>query len=71
MQMRNRVREMRAIHQLTQEELANKVQVTRQTIAAIEKQDYVPSLLLGLTICQVFDVKMEELFWLGGDSNEK
>ena len=71
MKIRNRVREMRAIHQLTQEDLAKKVQVTRQTIAAIEKQDYVPSLLLGLTICQVFDVKMEELFWLGGDRNEK
>ncbi|MGD7044683.1 helix-turn-helix transcriptional regulator [Jeotgalibacillus proteolyticus] len=71
MLIKNRVRELRAIHKLTQEELAEKVNVTRQTIAAIEKQDYIPSLLLGLNICEVFKVKMEELFWLGGESNEK
>ncbi|TDL31354.1 transcriptional regulator [Jeotgalibacillus sp. S-D1] len=71
MVIRNRVRELRAVHQMTQEELATKVTVTRQTIAAIEKQDYVPSLLLGLTICQVFNVKMEELFWLGGEKDGK
>lgn len=71
MVIRNRVRELRAVHQMTQEELAKKVNVTRQTIAAIEKQDYVPSLLLGLTICEVFNVKMEELFWLGGEKDGK
>ncbi|MDG5471948.1 helix-turn-helix transcriptional regulator [Jeotgalibacillus sp. ET6] len=71
MLIKNRVRELRAIHKLTQEDLAEKVNVTRQTIAAIEKQDYIPSLLLGLNICEVFEVKMEELFWLGGENIEK
>ncbi|MBI3963964.1 MAG: helix-turn-helix transcriptional regulator, partial [Candidatus Kerfeldbacteria bacterium] len=48
--LRNKIREFRAKERLTQEDLAKKVGVTRQTIIAIEKGDYVPSLLLGLRI---------------------
>jgi putative transcriptional regulator len=64
MELQNRVKELRARFDLTQGMLADQVGVTRQTIAAIEKGDYTPSLLLGLKICEVFQLKMEEVFWL-------
>ena len=60
----NRVKELRARFNFSQSVLAEKVGVTRQTIAAIEKRDYVPSLLLALTICDVFQLKMEDVFVL-------
>jgi DNA-binding XRE family transcriptional regulator len=60
----NKVRELRARFQFSQGVLAERTGVTRQTIAAIEKGDYVPSLLLALTICNVFQMKMEDVFWL-------
>jgi len=44
--------------------------VTRQTIAAIKKGDYVPSLLLAMSICDVFDLKMEEGFILNKEDEE-
>ena len=48
---------------LTQEELAGRVDVTRQTIIAIEKGNYVPSVLLALRLAKAFDVKLEEIFY--------
>ena len=60
----SRVKELRARFNFSQSVLAEKVGVTRQTIAAIEKGDYVPSLLLALTICDVFQLKMEDVFVL-------
>jgi len=62
--LQNRVKELRARHDLTQGELGDKVGVTRQTIAAIEKGDYIPSLLLALNVCQTFNLPMEQVFWL-------
>ncbi|MBS4208492.1 helix-turn-helix transcriptional regulator [Bacillus sp. FJAT-50079] len=62
--MQNRVKELRARFNYSQTDLANLAGVTRQTIAAIEKGDYVPSLLLGLAICQAVKLPMEEVFWL-------
>ncbi len=47
---------------LTQEDLAKKVGVTRQTIIAIEKGDYVPSVLLALKIAKIFDESVERIF---------
>ena len=64
MSIENKVRELRARFQFSQGVLAERTGVTRQTIAAIEKGDYVPSLLLALTICDVFEMKMEDVFWL-------
>ncbi|MFD3448411.1 helix-turn-helix transcriptional regulator [Microbacteriaceae bacterium 4G12] len=66
----NRVKELRARFDFTQGALAERVGVTRQTIASIEKGDYVPSLLLALTICEVFQMRMEEVFWLGKKEEE-
>ncbi len=49
---------------LTQEELAQRVGCTRQTIAAIEKQKYNPSLILAMRISEEMGVEMRKLFWL-------
>lgn len=64
MVIQNRVKELRARFNYSQTDLAELVGVTRQTIAAIEKGDYVPSLLLGLAICKSFNLPMENVFWL-------
>jgi putative transcriptional regulator len=62
MPMKNTLKVQRAIHDMTQEDLANKVGVTRQTINAIEKQKYDPSLGLAFKLAKLFDVRIEELF---------
>ncbi len=58
----NTVREARRQSGLTQDELAEKVQATRQTIIAIEKGNYVPSVLLALKIAHVLQQNVEEIF---------
>ncbi|MCY7776859.1 helix-turn-helix transcriptional regulator [Bacillus haynesii] len=68
--MNNRVRELRARYGYSQEALAKAIGVTRQTVAAIEKGNYIPSLLLALKICEEFQLKMEDVFWLEGDKHE-
>jgi len=60
--MKNKLKVYRAIHDLTQEELADKLKVTRQTILAIEKCKYDPSLELAFKIAELFDVKIEDVF---------
>ncbi len=65
----NRIRELRARHDLTQEQLAQAVGVTRQTILAIEKGNYSPSVILALRIAQVLQVPVEEAFWLEAEEN--
>lgn len=56
------VSELRKEKGVTQEELAGVLGVSRQTIIAIEKGNYVPSLLLGMKIAQYFGKKVEEVF---------
>jgi putative transcriptional regulator len=65
--MKNRLKIERAIHDLTQEELAEKIGVSRQTINSIEKNRYIPSTLLSLKISKVFDKPVNELFELEAD----
>lgn len=60
--MMNKIKVFRAMHNMTQEELAGKTGVTRQTIIAIEKNKYVPSLELGFRIAKVFGKKIEDIF---------
>jgi len=62
MWMKNRIKVYRAMHDLTQEALANDLGVTRQTILAIEKGKYDPSLDLAFKIARYFGVGMEEVF---------
>ena len=62
--MTNRIKVERAILNLTQEELANRISVSRQTINAMEANKYVPSTVLALKIAKVFDKQVEEIFFL-------
>lgn len=62
--MKNTVRIERAIGQLTQQDLAEKIGVSRQTINAIESNKYVPSTVLALKIARLFGKKVEEVFQL-------
>jgi len=48
---------------MSQQELADKVGVSRQTINAIEKGDYNPTIRLCIAICKVLDKTLDELFW--------
>jgi putative transcriptional regulator len=61
--IKNRIRRLRFDNdEMTQEELANNVGCTRQTIIALEAGKYVPSLLLALHIAKAFGVTVEEVF---------
>ena len=60
--MSNRIKVFSAEHNMTQEDLANKCGVTRQTIIAVEKNKYVPSLELAFKITLVFKRSIEEVF---------
>ena len=62
--MKNNIRIERAIKEITQAELADKVGVSRQTINSIESNKYIPSTLLALKIAQVFGKSVEEIFQL-------
>jgi putative transcriptional regulator len=63
----NRVRELRVARGWTQEQLADAVRVSRQSINSIERGRYVPSLPLALTFAQVFGCATDEIFALRGD----
>lgn len=60
----NTVLQRRENAAITQEELAEKVGVTRQTVIALEKGNYTPSVALALKLAKVFKVKVEDLFKL-------
>ena len=66
--MKNRIKVYRAIHGLTQEELAKKVGVTRQTIIAIEAGKYSPSLELAFKIARALNAKIEDVFIYDAES---
>jgi len=60
----NRLKEARVAKNLTQESLARAVGVTRQSIIAIEKGKYVPSVRLALELARALETPLEEIFWL-------
>lgn len=60
----NKVLECRNLKKITQEQLAEKIGVTRQTVIAIEKGNYTPSLVLAIKMAKFFDKKVEDLFKL-------
>jgi putative transcriptional regulator len=60
--MKNKIKVFRAVHNLTQEHLAQEIGVNRQTILAIEKEKYIPSLDLAFKISRYFGVNIEEVF---------
>ncbi|MFL5464514.1 MAG: helix-turn-helix transcriptional regulator [Gemmatimonadaceae bacterium] len=62
--VRNRVKELRAERGWTQQQLADAVGVSRQSINSIERDRYVPSLILALTFARVFGSTVDEIFTL-------
>ena len=62
--MTNNIRVERAIKRMTQQQLAELVQVSRQTINAIEQGKYVPSTVLALKIASVFEKRLDDIFQL-------
>ncbi len=71
MNLCNRLREVRLDLGFTQESLAEKVGVTRQTIIAVEKRKFVPSVKLALELASALDMPLENLFWLARGCGEK
>ncbi len=65
-EIQNRVKELRMARGWTQQELADAVGVSRQSINSIERERYVPSLLLALTFARVFRCSTDEIFSLDG-----
>ena len=73
MKVINRIREIRLERGISQVKMAEDLQITRQTINAVEKHKYNPSLELALKMIEYFNVPIEELFYLNkreGDENE-
>lgn len=66
--MKNRIRIERAILNITQADLAERISVSRQTINAIESNKYVPSTVLAMKIARLFGKPVEEVFEL--DEND-
>lgn len=60
--MKNELRVLRAVHNITQAELADRLGVSRQTVNAIETEKYDPSLPLAFKIAKVFGCRIEDVF---------
>jgi putative transcriptional regulator len=60
--IKTRIKELRARHNLTQDDLADRVGVTRQTLLHLEKGRYNPSLLLAYRVAQVLQSSIDEVF---------
>ena len=62
--VQNRIYEIRMKSDITQERLSDKIGVSRQTIIAIEKGNYIPSVLLAIKLAKFFKKPVEELFYI-------
>jgi putative transcriptional regulator len=69
--MKNRIKVYRALRNLTQEALADQLGVTRQTILAIEKEKYDPSLDLAFRISRLFKIPIDKMFFYEKDSEDQ
>lgn len=71
MKVINHIREIRLEKGITQVKMAEDLQITRQTINAVEKNKYNPSLELALKMIDYFDVPIEELFYLEKEEEDE
>lgn len=69
--VKNRLEEIRKEKGITQEELANALEVSRQTVGSLENGRYNPSIILAFKIARFFDLSIEEVFIYEEDKNEK
>jgi len=60
--VQNRIKDLRTIYDLTQDELAERLEVSRQTIISLEKGRYNPSIMLAYKISKVFMCRIEDVF---------
>lgn len=60
--MKNRIKELRAKNDLTQDQLANKLDVSRQTIISLEGERYNPSIILAFKLAKAFNCRIEDIF---------
>ena len=67
--MKNRLEEIRRQHGIRQEDLADLLEVSRQTIISLEKGRYNPSILLAFKIAKHFEMSIEEIFIYEGEGN--
>jgi putative transcriptional regulator len=70
MKVVNHIREIRLKNGITQVKMAQDLKITRQTVNAIEKNKYNPSLELALKLIRYFNVTIDEMFYLEGDEEE-
>ncbi len=68
--MKNRLKVFRAMHDITQESLARRLGVTRQTVISIETGRYDPSIELAFRIARLFNVSIEDVFTYEGQPGE-
>jgi len=65
-EIENKIRKFRFEHgEMTQQDLADRVGCTRQTIILLEQARYTPSLALAMKIAKVFGAKVDDVFWMG------
>ena len=69
--MKNRLEGIRKEKGITQEELANALEVSRQTVGSLENGRYSPSIILAFKIARFFNLSIEEIFIYEEDKNEK
>ena len=67
----NTVRQHRLAKDITQSQLAELLEVTRQTVLSIEKGKYTPSIGLALRLAEIFEVRVETLFQLNKESGDE
>lgn len=60
--MKNKIAELRNTNKLTQDDLAKKLDVSRQTIISLEKEKYNPSIMLAYKIAKIFSLSIEDIF---------
>ncbi|WP_203333609.1 helix-turn-helix transcriptional regulator [Planococcus beigongshangi] len=60
--MKTKLKELRARHGINQTELAKRAKISRQTVSLIEREEFMPSLLIAMKIARVFDEPIEEIF---------
>ncbi|MEK3973602.1 helix-turn-helix transcriptional regulator [Psychrobacillus sp. FSL K6-2684] len=65
--MKSRLKELRAREGLNQTELAKLAKISRQTISLIEREEYMPSILIAVRIARIFNESVENVFLIGED----
>lgn len=65
--MKNRIKELRAKKDLTQDQLAEQLEVSRQTIISLERERYNPSIILAFKLAKIFNCQIEDIFIYEGE----